>query len=99
MTFTLGTIDAVGLLLAIISTAMAIKLVLRTEKELDKAAKFMLAFSVILVLANFTSINDYFGGIIPGDINRIIFHISRVASLFCLIAALHFLIQITEKRR
>jgi len=59
MTFTLGVIDLIGLSLAIVSLAMTIKLVLRTEKGLDKAAKCLVAFSLILVIANFTSINDY----------------------------------------
>ncbi|HAS00259.1 MAG: hypothetical protein US57_C0004G0003 [Candidatus Moranbacteria bacterium GW2011_GWC2_37_73] len=98
MTFTLGVIDLIGLSLAIVSLAMTIKLVLRTEKGLDKAAKCLVAFSLILVIANFTSINDYFGGVIPSDINRIIFHSSRVLSLVCFITAMLHLIKITEKR-
>ncbi|MDD5463532.1 MAG: hypothetical protein PHP62_00060 [Candidatus Moranbacteria bacterium] len=98
MQFTLGIIDSIGLVLALISLAMAIKLVLRTEKNLDKAAKCLAVFSVILVLSNFTSLNDFFGGIVPDNINRIIFHSSRVLSLVCFISAMGYLIKITEKK-
>jgi hypothetical protein len=99
VSFTLGLIDVAGLLLAIICMAMAIKLVLRTEKELDKAAKSIFALSAVLVVANLTSINSHLGGIIPESVSLLAFHSSRILALFGLITALHFLIKITEKRR
>jgi hypothetical protein len=95
---TLGFIDAVGLVLALTAVVMAIRLVIRTEKELDKAAKFLLVNAVILVLANLASINDFFGGIVPDSTNRIIFHSSRVLAIICYIFAMHYLIKITEKQ-
>lgn len=94
---TLGYIDAVGLILAIVAVIMAIRLVIRTEKELDIAAKFLLGNAIVLVLANLASINDFFGGIVPDNINRIIFHSSRIIALICYIVAMRYLIKITEK--
>ncbi len=93
----LGIIDAVGLVLAVISVVMAIRVVIRTEKELDTAVKFLLAMAVILVFANLTSVNDFFGGIVPDKINMVIFHSSRIVALICYMAAMHYLIKITEK--
>ncbi|HBI34130.1 MAG TPA: hypothetical protein DEA43_03045 [Candidatus Moranbacteria bacterium] len=98
MALILGNIDLAGLLLAIVSLIMTTKLVLRTERSLDKAAKCLAAFSVILVLSNLASLNDFFGGIISDNINLIIFHSSRVLSLVCFISAMRYLIKITEKK-
>jgi hypothetical protein len=94
---TLGIIDVVGLILALVALVMAVRLAVRTEKELDVAAKFLLGNAAILVLANFASINDFFGGILSEDANRIIFHSSRVLALLCYVAAMHYLIKITKK--
>lgn len=94
---TLGLIDAAGLILAVAALIMAIKLVIRTEKELDIAAKFLLANAAVLVLANLSSINGFFGGIISVDFNRILFHSSRIIALICYILAMHYLIKITKK--
>jgi hypothetical protein len=93
----LGGIDFVGLFLAITALTMAIRLVLRTEKDLDKAAKFLLANTAVLILANLTTINSYFGGIVAQNISDAIFHSSRIVALLCYIAAMHYLIKITKK--
>ena len=94
----LGVIDAIGLLLAIVVLFSAIKLIMRTEKELDRASKFLLATAVVLTLANLSSVNDYLGGgVIPNDANLVIFHISRVLALAFFIFAVRSLIKMTEK--
>ncbi len=95
----LGVIDAIGLLLAVTALFLAIKLVIRTEKELDRAAKFLLAASIVLTAANLTSVNDYLGGIIPNDVNRLIFHVSRIFALSFFILAFRMLIKMTEKNQ
>lgn len=94
----LGSVDFIGLALAIVAVSMAIRLVLRTEKDLDKAAKFLLANAVVLILANMTTLNSYFGGIVPENISRIVFHFSRVIALLCYIAAMHYLIKMTTSK-
>lgn len=96
---TLGVIDVIGLVLAVIATCISVRLVLRTEGKLDTAAKFLLANSVILVIANLISINDYFGGIVPNETSRIIFHFSRIAALLVYISAIHILVKIAENRK
>lgn len=94
----LGVVDFIGLLLALVAVIMAVRLVLRTEKDLDKAAKFLLINAVVLVLANIMTVNSFLGGIISENIGSAIFHSSRIIALLCYISAMYYLIKITEKK-
>ncbi|KKP92719.1 MAG: hypothetical protein UR99_C0065G0003 [Candidatus Moranbacteria bacterium GW2011_GWD2_36_12] len=94
----MGGIDFVGLILAVVALSMATRLVLRTEKDLDKAAKFLLAKAVVLVLAYLILANNRFMQVIPESVSNFIFHSSRIAALLCYIAAMHYLIKITQKK-
>lgn len=96
--YILGAVDFAGLILAITAVIMATRLVLRTENELDRAAKFLLADAVVLVLANLIIINNYFGGFFSENIGGVIFHASRIVALTCFISAMHYLIKITKKK-
>lgn len=51
----------IGIFLVILST----KLVLRTEKKLDRAAKFFLAASITFLVATLLEMNAYLGFFVP----------------------------------
>lgn len=95
----LGLIDAAGFVLAIVSLVLAIILVIRTEKELDMAAKSLLACSVIALVSNLTSANGYLVGVVSENVSQLVFHSSRFFSLVFFNAALYFLVKITREQK
>lgn len=94
----MAIVDFIGLILAVVGVFMATRLVLRTEKDLDKAAKFLLAKAVVLVLAYMVLVNDYFVKMMPETLSNIIFHGSRIVAILCYIGAMYYLTKMTEKK-
>lgn len=98
LNYSLGIIDAMGFILAVLSFMLASVLVIRTEKELDVAAKFLLGCSVVVLIGNLTAANGYLGGVVPEGLSNVIFHSSRFFSLIFFNLALYFLVKLTKKK-
>ena len=92
-------LDAVGLLMSAIVTVMAIRLVIRTEKELDIAAKLMLGIAIIMVVANLAFANYHLSGVVSAEIITAIFNFARILGMGLFMGVVYFLLKITDKEK
>lgn len=67
-------------LFAFLGFICMIKVVYRTEKQLDKVFKLFLATALVILVASFLDLNFYFG-IIPGEWAKLIILVSRTLAL------------------
>lgn len=87
--------DSIDLILAVITLILAIKFVIRTEKELDKAAKLLVVAVSMSLIASALTMNKYLG-IASDDLILVATSLLRLVFLASLIWALRIFIKIVN---
>jgi len=75
-----------NLILSFLVVIFVVKIVYRTEKQLDKVFKLLLVSAVVLLVASFLGF-DYYFGIIPADWSRLVVLGSRALAIFFFVMA------------
>ncbi|HCP08748.1 MAG TPA: hypothetical protein DIT25_03060 [Candidatus Moranbacteria bacterium] len=85
--------DTLNFLMALAAVVVSIILVLRTERGLDKAAKYFLGVSVVLAVSGFIIMNKYLN-IISIDSAMLVLSISRIFAITFFILGICTLVRI-----
>lgn len=93
---TIPALDILNLSLAIVAAFLLVKIILRTEKDLDKASKCFFAAAISFVFVTIFQLN-FFLRLVTPDTLDIAVRILRLMALASLVSGSYFLLRITER--
>lgn len=89
-------LDLMVVVLSFAATTMLVSVVLRTEKELDKAMKAYLIAIIIIVIASVIQLNKYYL-FVPPEKLTVLFQLSRVTSIYFFCVGSYAMLRIVNK--